>query len=34
MEESVAATLLQQAEQLAKAGTKVEVCEYTGGKGK
>jgi YgiT-type zinc finger domain-containing protein len=34
MEESVAATLLQQAEQLAKAGTKVEVCEYAGGEGK
>ncbi|MGD0879103.1 MAG: type II toxin-antitoxin system MqsA family antitoxin [Anaerolineales bacterium] len=27
-EESVAANLLQQAEQLAKAGTKVDVCEY------
>ena len=33
MEESVAATLLQQAEQLAKAGTKMEVCEYAGGEG-
>jgi len=29
-EESVAANLLQQAEQLAKAGTKVDVCEYAG----
>jgi YgiT-type zinc finger domain-containing protein len=29
-EESVAANLLRQAEALARAGTKVEVCEYTG----
>jgi YgiT-type zinc finger domain-containing protein len=28
-EESVAANLLRQAEALARAGTKVEVCEYT-----
>jgi YgiT-type zinc finger domain-containing protein len=27
--EGVAANLLRQAEQLARAGTKVEVCEYT-----
>jgi YgiT-type zinc finger domain-containing protein len=31
-EESVAANLLRQAEALARAGTKVEVCEYTQGK--
>ena len=29
VEESTAANLLRQAEQLARAGTKVEVCEYT-----